>query len=73
MYHSDDIGMALNAQPVGNTGGQSYLYLVDDCLVAAMRGRYDTNGNIHQQLEPQYDRICNTLTSVTKDNLVLEG
>lgn len=135
MYHSDDIGMALNAQPVGNTGGQSYLYLVDDdcglenniedaavlkyqrteygkqirkdyetgkikerrcnmreCvprkdgisntlttvlkdnyLIVAMRGRYDTNGNIHQQLEPQYDRVCNTLTSVTKDNLVLEG
>ena len=30
VYDSDAIAMALNAQPVGNTGGYSYLYAVED-------------------------------------------
>lgn len=30
VYSGDHIGMALMAQPVGNTGGYSYLYLVED-------------------------------------------
>ena len=29
VYDSRAIAMALNAQPVGNMGGQSYLYLVE--------------------------------------------
>lgn len=32
VYDSDAIAMALNAQPVGNTGGYSYLYTVEDKL-----------------------------------------
>lgn len=28
VYDSDEIGMALLSQPLGNTGGYSYLYLV---------------------------------------------
>ena len=30
VYDSRAIAMAINAQPVGNTGGYSYLYLVKD-------------------------------------------
>lgn len=30
VYDSDEIAMALNAQPVGNTGGYSYLYAVKE-------------------------------------------
>jgi hypothetical protein len=30
VYSSDHIAMALNASPVGNMGGYSYLYIVDD-------------------------------------------
>ena len=30
VYDSDAVAMALNAQPVGNTGGYSYLYTVED-------------------------------------------
>ena len=30
VYDSDEIAMALNAQPVGNAGGYSYLYAVEE-------------------------------------------
>jgi hypothetical protein len=30
VYSSDYIAMALNAQPVGNMGGYSYLYVVEE-------------------------------------------
>ena len=30
VYDSDAIAMCLNAQPVGNTGGYSYLYVVSE-------------------------------------------
>lgn len=30
IYNSEAIAMALNAQPVGNMGGYSYLYLVKE-------------------------------------------
>lgn len=30
VYDSDEIAMALNAQPIGNTGGYSYLYAVEE-------------------------------------------
>lgn len=36
-----------------------------------MRGRYTENGTA-QRLEPQEGRYCNTLTSVQKDNMILE-
>lgn len=32
VYDSKAVAMALNAQPVGNTGGNSYLYLVDETV-----------------------------------------
>lgn len=41
-------------------------------IIVAMRGRYESGGGTAQRLEPQLNRLCNTLTSVQKDNLVLE-
>lgn len=41
-------------------------------IIVAMRGRYLSGGGTAQKLEPQYSGLCNTLTSVQKDNLVLE-
>jgi hypothetical protein len=41
-------------------------------IIVAMRGRYLSGGGTAQKLEPQFSRLCNTLTSVQKDNLVLE-
>lgn len=41
-------------------------------IIVAMRGRYESGGGTAQQLEPQLSGLCNTLTSVQKDNLVLE-
>ncbi|MBU5331731.1 hypothetical protein KQI61_05940 [Anaerocolumna aminovalerica] len=64
--------MCLLSQPIGNAGGNSYLYVVDNSICVAMRGRYDENGRIHQQFEPRYDGRTNALTTVTKDNLVFE-
>ena len=48
-------------------------------IICAMRGRNKDNPSdrragieLEQRLEPQEDGICNTLTSVQKDNIVLE-
>lgn len=38
----------------------------------AMRGRYDENGKVEQHLEPRFDGITNTITTVCKDSLILE-
>ena len=40
-------------------------------IIVAMRGR-DKGGGVHQTLEPQFSGCTNTLTSVQKDNLILE-
>ena len=37
-----------------------------------MRGRYNEVGKVEQHLEPRYDGITNTITTVSKDNMVLE-
>ena len=44
-------------------------YVVIPC---AMRGRYDENNNINQQLEIRKDGNTNTITCITKDNLMIE-
>lgn len=40
-------------------------------IPSAMRGRYDENGKINQQLEIKDDGNTNALTMVTKDNLII--
>ena len=44
-------------------------YVVIPC---DMRGRYDENNNINQQLEIRKDGNTNTITCITKDNLMIE-
>lgn len=43
-----------------------------DKYVVAQRGRPVSHGNV-QRLEPRFDGISNTLTTVLKDNYVLEA
>lgn len=38
----------------------------------AIRGGYDENGNIEQQLELRHDGVTNTVTTVQKDNVLIE-
>ena len=61
--------MCITAQPVGNAGGYSYLYAVG----AAMRGRYNSDDEIEQQIEVREDEISNAITTVQKDSLVVEN
>jgi hypothetical protein len=53
--------------------------LIEKVIVVAMRGRNPLNPSdrtagapTEQRLEPNRDGVCNTLTTVQKDNLVLE-
>lgn len=41
-------------------------------ICVAMRGRYNNDGSISQRLEPRLDGLSNTITTVQKDNLILE-
>jgi DNA (cytosine-5)-methyltransferase 1 len=43
-----------------------------DIIPAAIRGRYNENNKIEQQLELKSDGITNTLTTVQKDNVIIE-
>lgn len=43
-----------------------------DVQIAAMRGRYNENDEIEQHLEINNEKTTNCLTSVAKDNLVME-
>ena len=40
-------------------------------LCGAVRGRYNDEGKIHQQLELRFDDKTNALTTVQKDNVVV--
>lgn len=40
--------------------------------IVAQRGRYNKSGSTQQRIEPRKDSLSNTITSVQKDNLVLE-
>lgn len=46
-------------------------YKGSQCVIVASRGRYDNNGRIYQNLEPNEEGITNTLTTVAKDNYLL--
>lgn len=46
--------------------------LVTEPVIAASRGRYTENGETAQKLEPNMTGVSNTLTTVQKDNLVIE-
>lgn len=46
--------------------------LVTEPVIAASRGRYTESGETAQKLEPNMTGVSNTLTTVQKDNLVIE-
>ena len=61
----DQNGLAPTLNTCSGGGHEPY-------IIVAMRGRYTEDGNIKQQLEPQTSGLCNTLTCVQKDNMVLD-
>ena len=68
VYDANHIAMCLNAQPVGNAGGYSYLYAIG----CAMRGRYASANKTEQKIEINNEEICNSITTVQKDSMVVE-
>lgn len=41
-------------------------------IPAAIRGRYTADGSVTQHLEPRPDMCTNTITTVEKDNVLIE-
>lgn len=75
VYDSNAVAMCLLSQPVGNAGGNSYLYAVTDNKVgvvtsAAMRGRYNKLGEVEQNIEVSNREYANAITTVQKDSLI---
>ena len=68
VYDVNHIAMCLNAQPVGNAGGYSYLYAVG----CAMRGRYNSENKTKQKIEINNEEISNSITTMQKDSMVVE-
>jgi DNA (cytosine-5)-methyltransferase 1 len=56
-----------------NPGSRATDNFIIEPIPCALRGRREEDGKIHQHLEIKKDGITNTLTTVTKDNLILEG
>lgn len=57
---------------VGKQVAQTLTTSPQQATIVAMRGRYNSEGKVEQQLEPRKDDLTNTITTVTKDNLVAE-
>ena len=56
----------------GSSSIRNGVKIIESIKVAAQRGRYDENGKIVQQLEVSDSKCMNALTTVQKDNLLLE-
>lgn len=74
----DENGLAPTITTI-NGGGTQQIKVLTEQSIVAMRGRNPENPSdrtvgapTEQRLEPNSQGICNTLTSVTKDNLVME-
>lgn len=68
VYNSEGISPTLNATDYKNP-----VKVVEEPLIAASRGRYQEDGSTEQQLEINETGCSNTLTTVQKDNLVVEN
>lgn len=44
----------------------------DDIVSCAMRGRYNENGNVEQQIELNSEQVANCITTAQKDSMVIE-
>lgn len=77
VYDANGIAATITAQPCGSAGGQTALYAVEP-VIGAIRGRNPDNPSdrkpgipTQQRLEIGSD-VSNTLTTVQKDNVVVE-
>lgn len=90
VYDANAIAMCLTAQPLGNAGGYSYLYAIENnILPAALKyQRTEYAKKIRKDYEAdkiqerrcnmreytlRTDGLCNTITTVTKDNYIAVG
>ena len=63
VYGTEGVSPTLNTMQGGNR----------QPFIAAERGRYNEDGTTSQKLEARKDNLSNTLTSVEKDNRVVDG
>lgn len=72
VYSTEGVSPTISTMQGGNRQPK---ILVHKCI-AALRGREPTDRTIgvhtSQRLEPNFNGLCNTLTTVQKDNLVME-
>tara|TARA_R110002012_G_scaffold3562_6_gene16658 strand:- start:2593 stop:3972 length:1380 start_codon:yes stop_codon:yes gene_type:complete len=66
IYSPEGKGISLTAQS-GGTAGNGNMLIVG----GAIRGRYEEDGSIKQQLEMRPDEKTNSLTTVQKDNVLV--
>lgn len=66
VYDTNGLSPTLTTMSGGNTEPK-----ISVC--AAMRGRYDKDGQIQQSLEIQKNETTNAITTVSKDNLIIES
>lgn len=66
--------IAATIQCPGNSCGtyKGANFVTDEPVCVAMRGRYDENKKVNQQLEVNSEGITNSITTVQKDNLIIE-
>ena len=60
------------AQTLTTSPQQAVVTKIDKITAAAMRGRYDGNGNVEQRVEVSDREISNALTTVQKDSMIAE-
>lgn len=70
VYGVDGLSPTLNTMQGGNT--QPKIIEGKEVSVAAIRGRYNEEGNVEQHLEKGTNEYSNTITTVTKDNVLIE-
>lgn len=71
VYDPDGLCATITTSTGGSIDRHSW-DLVTEPVIAASRGRYTESGETAQKLEPNMDGVSNTLTTVQKDNLVIE-
>lgn len=74
VYDSDGLSATIKANG-GGLGGCSSLYMINEPVIVASRGRYtdkDDPTKTEQQLEVNDTGLTNTITTVQKDNYVAE-
>lgn len=56
-----------------SSGGWRQPLIIEEPTICASRGRYKENGEIEQRLEINYSGLSNTLTTVQKDNYLIDA